>query len=36
MKWVAVEDAERVDSVFMEIGEAAENLREYKEELMYH
>ena len=33
---VAVGDVERVDSLFMDIGEAAEHLREYEEKLMYH
>lgn len=33
---VAVEDVERVDSLFMDIGEAAEHLRKYEEKLMYH
>lgn len=33
---VAREDVERVDKLFMDIGEAAEHLRKYEEKLMYH
>ena len=33
---VNVEDVERVDVLFMDIGEAAEHLRKYEEKLMYH
>ncbi len=35
-KAVAVEDVERVDSLFMDVGEASEHLRKYEEKLMYH
>lgn len=35
-KKVNVEDVERVDKLFMDIGEAAEHLRKYEEKLMYH
>jgi len=33
---VTVQDVERVGSLFMDIGEAAEHLRKYEEKLMYH
>ena len=33
---VSLEDVERVDSLFMDIGEAAEHLRKYEEKLMHH
>jgi len=33
---VTVEDVERVDKLFMDIGEAAEHLRKYEEKLMTH
>ena len=33
---VTIEDVERVDSLFMDVGEAAEHLRKYEEKLMYH
>ncbi|RLI37846.1 TATA box-binding protein [Candidatus Bathyarchaeota archaeon] len=33
---VTAEDVERVDSLFMDIGEATEHLRKYEEKLMYH
>jgi len=33
---VNVEDVERVDKLFMDIGEAAEHLRKYEEKLMIH
>ena len=33
---VALEDVERVDGLFMDIGEAAEHLRKYEEKLMHH
>jgi len=33
---VSAEDVERVDKLFMDIGEAAQHLREYEEKLMYH
>lgn len=33
---VEVEDVERVDKLFMDIGEAAEHLRKYEEKLMKH
>ncbi len=33
---VTVEDVERVNSLFMDMGEAAEHLRKYEEKLMYH
>ncbi len=33
---VALEDVERVDDLFMDIGEAAEHLRKYEEKLMHH
>jgi len=33
---VAVQDVERVGSLFMDIGEAAEHLRKYEEKLIYH
>jgi len=33
---VTVEDVERVDSLFMDIGEAAEHLKKYEEKLMKH
>jgi len=33
---VTVQDVERVDSLFMDIGEAAEHLRKYEEKLIYH
>jgi TBP-interacting protein len=33
---VSFEDVERVDKLFMDIGEAAEHLRKYEEKLMYH
>jgi len=35
-KAVTVEDVERVDSLFMDIGEASEHLRKYEDKLMYH
>ena len=35
-KSVSVEDVERVDSLFMDSGEATEHLRKYEEKLMYH
>ena len=35
-KKVIVEDVERVDKLFMDIGEVAEHLRKYEEKLMYH
>ncbi|MBX5327530.1 MAG: RuvB-like domain-containing protein [Candidatus Bathyarchaeia archaeon] len=35
-KSVTVEDVERVDSLFMDVGEASEHLRKYEEKLMYH
>ncbi len=35
-KKVNVEDVERVDKLFMDVGEAAEHLRKYEEKLMYH
>jgi TBP-interacting protein len=33
---VLVKDVERVDSLFMDIGEAAEHLKKYEEKLMHH
>lgn len=33
---VLVKDVARVDSLFMDIGEAAEHLRKYEEKLMHH
>ncbi len=33
---VTVEDVERVDDLFMDIGEAAEYLRKYEDRLMKH
>lgn len=33
---VTLKDVERVDKLFMDIGEAAEHLRKYEEKLMYH
>jgi len=33
---VSVEDVERVDKLFMDIGEAAEHLKKYEEKLMLH
>jgi len=33
---VTVEDVERVDKLFMDIGEAAEHLKKYEEKLMFH
>jgi len=33
---VSVEDVERVDKLFMDVGEAAEHLRKYEEKLMHH
>jgi DNA helicase TIP49 (TBP-interacting protein) len=33
---VLVRDVERVDSLFMDIGEAAEHLKKYEEKLMHH
>ncbi|MCW4019970.1 MAG: hypothetical protein NWF14_01890 [Candidatus Bathyarchaeota archaeon] len=33
---VALEDVERVDSLFMDTNEATEHLRKYEEKLMYH
>lgn len=33
---VSVEDVERVDRLFMDIGEAAEHLRKYEEKMMMH
>ncbi len=33
---VTVEDVERVSSLFMDIGEAADHLRKYEEKLIYH
>jgi len=33
---VSVEDVERVDELFMDVGEAAEHLRKYEEKLMHH
>ncbi|MFQ6064848.1 MAG: RuvB-like domain-containing protein [Candidatus Bathyarchaeia archaeon] len=33
---VNLEDVERVNDLFMDIGEAAEHLRKYEEKLMYH
>ncbi len=33
---VTVNDVERVDKLFMDIGEAAEHLRKYEEKLMHH
>ncbi|MDH7476837.1 MAG: RuvB-like domain-containing protein [Candidatus Bathyarchaeota archaeon] len=35
-KSVTLEDVERVDALFMDIGEASEHLRKYEEKLMYH
>ncbi|MEM3622154.1 MAG: RuvB-like domain-containing protein [Candidatus Bathyarchaeia archaeon] len=35
-KSVTIEDVERVDALFMDIGEASEHLRKYEEKLMYH
>ncbi len=35
-KKVSVEDVERVDLLFMDVGEASEHLRKYEEKLMYH
>jgi TBP-interacting protein len=35
-KAVTLEDVERVDALFMDIGEASEHLRKYEEKLMYH
>jgi len=35
-KSVTVEDVERVDSLFMDVGEAGEHLRKYEEKLMHH
>jgi len=33
---VTIEDVERVDSLFMDVSEAAEHLKKYEEKLMYH
>ena len=33
---VALKDVERIDKLFMDVGEAAEHLRKYEEKLMYH
>jgi DNA helicase TIP49 (TBP-interacting protein) len=33
---VTVEDVQRVDDLFMDIGEAAEYLRKYEEKMMIH
>ncbi|MEM2281404.1 MAG: TATA box-binding protein, partial [Candidatus Bathyarchaeia archaeon] len=33
---VTVEDVERVDDLFMDVGEAAEYLRKYEERLLVH
>jgi len=33
---VTVEDVNRVDSLFMDIGEAAEHLKKYEEKFMKH
>jgi TBP-interacting protein len=35
-KAVTVKDVERVNGLFMDIGEAAEHLRKYEDKLMYH
>ncbi|MDI6805234.1 MAG: RuvB-like domain-containing protein [Candidatus Bathyarchaeia archaeon] len=35
-KSVTLEDVERVDALFMDVGEASEHLRKYEEKLMYH
>ena len=35
-KTVTVEDVERVDSLFMDVGEASEHLRKYENKLMHH
>ncbi|MGQ9530750.1 MAG: RuvB-like domain-containing protein [Candidatus Bathycorpusculaceae bacterium] len=35
-KAVTLEDVERVDALFMDIGEASEHLKKYEEKLMYH
>ena len=33
---VTLEDVERVNSLFMDVGEATQHLRKYEEKLMYH
>jgi TBP-interacting protein len=35
-KKVTVKDVERVDSLFMDVGEASEHLRKYEDKLMHH
>ena len=35
-KTVTVKDVERVNSLFMDVNEAAEHLRKYENKLMYH
>lgn len=34
--FVTVKDVERVNGLFMDVGEAAEHLRKYEKKLMYH
>jgi TBP-interacting protein len=35
-KSVTLEDVERVDTLFMDVGEASEHLKKYEEKLLYH